>query len=396
MRIGIAALALAYVLSQFYRAFLAVLAPTLAADLQTNAQELAQASGWWFLTFALMQVPVGWALDKIGPRRTTAFLLAIGAGGAAVFASATVPLHITFAMVLIGIGCSSVLMASYFIFARIYSPAVFGTLAGMVVGLGSLGNIGASLPLSWAVEVWGWRGTLWGLAALTLAIAVLVLALVRDPAKVEGTATGSLLDLLKMPALWPILLMMAACYAPPAGLRGLWVGPWYADVFGADSARIGQVTLVMGLAMVAGNFAYGPLDRVLGSRKWLVFGGNLLMLTCLVGLYTQVSKDHWTTVALLAGVGFFGASYPMVMAHGRAFLPPHLTGRGVSLINLFGIGGAGIMQIITGRLHAALTPSESVMNSAPPTTPYAALFVFYAALTAAGLAIYLLSRDRRD
>ena len=396
MRIGIAALALAYVLSQFYRAFLAVLAPTLAADLQTNAQELAQASGWWFLTFALMQVPVGWALDKIGPRRTTAVLLAVGAAGAAIFASATVPLHIKFAMVLIGIGCSSVLMASYFIFARIYSPAVFGTLAGMVVGLGSLGNIGASLPLSWAVEVWGWRGTLWGLAALTLAIAVLVLALVRDPAKVEGTATGSLLDLLKMPGLWPILLMMAACYAPPAGLRGLWIGPWYADVFGADSARIGQVTLVMGLAMVAGNFAYGPLDRVLGSRKWLVFGGNLLMLTCLVGLYTQVSKDHWTTVALLAGVGFFGASYPMVMAHGRAFLPPHLTGRGVSLINLFGIGGAGIMQIITGRLHAALTPSESVMNSAPPTTPYAALFVFYAALTAAGLAVYLLSRDRRD
>ena len=396
MRIGIAALALAYVLSQFYRAFLAVLAPTLAADLQTNAQELAQASGWWFLTFALMQVPVGWALDKIGPRRTTAVLLAVGAAGAAIFASATVPLHIKFAMVLIGIGCSSVLMASYFIFARIYSPAVFGTLAGMVVGLGSLGNIGASLPLSWAVEVWGWRGTLWGLAALTLAIAVLVLALVRDPAKVEGTATGSLLDLLKMPGLWPILLMMAACYAPPAGLRGLWIGPWYADVFGADSARIGQVTLVMGLAMVAGNFAYGPLDRVLGSRKWLVLGGNLLMLTCLVGLYTQVSKDHWTTVALLAGVGFFGASYPMVMAHGRAFLPPHLTGRGVSLINLFGIGGAGIMQIITGRLHAALTPSESVMNSAPPTTPYAALFVFYAALTAAGLAVYLLSRDRRD
>ncbi len=396
MRIGIAALVLAYVLSQFYRAFLAVMAPILATDLQTSAKALAQASGWWFLTFALMQVPVGWALDKIGPRRTTAFLLAIGAGGAAVFASATVPLHITFAMALIGIGCSSVLMASYFIFARTCSPAVFGTLAGMVVGLGSLGNIGASLPLSWAVGIWGWRGTLWGLAALTLAIAVMILALVRDPAKVESAPSGSLLDLLRMPALWPILLMMAACYAPPAGLRGLWVGPWYADVFGADTARIGQVTLVMGLAMVAGNFAYGPLERRLGSRKWLVFGGNALMLLCLVGLYTQASNDRWMTVALLAGVGFFGASYPMVMAHGRAFLPPHLTGRGVSLINLFGIGGAGVMQILTGRLHAALVPSASVVNSAPPATPYAALFAFYAALTAAGLAIYLLSRDRRD
>lgn len=396
MRIGIAALILAYVLSQFYRAFLAVLAPILAIDLNANAEALAQASGWWFLTFAVMQIPVGWALDKIGPRRTTAALLAIGAGGAAVFASATTPLAITLAMVLIGIGCSSVLMSSYYIFARTYSPAVFGTLAGMVVGIGSLGNIGASLPLSWAVEAWGWRGTVWGLAGLTLAVALAILALVRDPGRVEGGAKGSLLDLLRMPALWPVLLMMAACYAPPAGIRGLWAGPWYADVFGADATRIGQVTLVMGLAMVAGNFAYGPLDRILRTRKWLVFGGNALMLVCLLGLYAQVATDTWVTVALLAGVGFFGASFPMVMAHGRAFLPPHLMGRGVSLINLFGIGAAGVMQIVTGRIHTALTPSGDLVNSAPPSTPYAALFLFYAALAGLGLALYLMSKDRTD
>lgn len=392
MRIGIAALILAYVLSQFYRAFLAVLAPVLAVDLQANAESLAQASGWWFLTFALMQIPVGWSLDKIGPRRTTAVLLSVGAAGAAVFAAATSPLHITLAMVLIGIGCSSVLMASYYIFARTYAPAVFGTLAGMVIGIGSLGNIGASLPLSWAVDAWGWRGTVWGLAAITLAVALAIYLLVRDPARVESDAKGSLLDLLKMPALWPILIMMAACYAPAAGIRGLWAGPLYADVFGADAARIGMITLIMGLAMVAGNFAYGPLDRILGTRKWLVFAGNTLMLACLLGLYAQVSSDTWVTVALLAGVGFFGASFPMVMAHGRAFLPPHLTGRGVSLINLFGIGAAGLMQIITGRIHTALSAPETAQASAP----YAALFLFYAGLVVVGLAVYLFSRDRRD
>lgn len=396
MRTGIAALVLSYVLSQFYRAFLAVLAPVLAADLHTDAQSLAQASGWWFLTFALMQIPVGWALDKIGPRLTTSTLLAVGAIGAGLFAMATGPGTITLAMALIGIGCSSVLMASYYIFARSFSPAVFGSLAGMVIGIGSLGNIGASLPLSWAVSAFGWRATVWALAAITLAAAGTIFALVRDPAKVEGDTRGSLLDLLKMPALWPILLMMATCYAPSAGIRGLWAGPWFADVFAADAARIGQVTLIMGLAMVAGNFAYGPLDRLLGTRKWLVFGGNALMLACLLGLYTHAGTDSPATLALLAGVGFFGASFPMVMAHGRAFLPPHLVGRGVSLINLFGIGAAGIMQIVTGRLHAALSPSDGLINSAPPATPYAALFALYAALIATGLLIYLFAKDRTD
>ena len=388
MRVGIAALILAYVLSQFYRAFLAVLAPVLAVDLHTTAETLAAASGWWFLAFALMQLPVGTALDRIGPRLTTASLLAVGAAGAALFASATSPATISLSMVLIGIGCSPVLMASYFIFARLYSPAIFGTLAGMVIGIGSLGNLAASLPLSWAVAQIGWRGTLWALAAVTLIAAAAILALVRDPPR-NGPTTGSMLDLLKIRALWPVLLMMAACYAPPAGLRGLWVGPWYADVFGADAARIGQVTLIMGLAMVAGNFAYGPMERLLGTRKGLIFGGNALMLACLLGLYLHVGDDHWLTIALLAGVGFFGASFPMVMAHGRAFLPPHLTGRGVALINLFGIGGAGLMQMATGRLHAAIPPT-------PASAPYAALFAAYAALTLAGLLAYLLSRDRTD
>ena len=390
MRPGIAALFVAYILSQFYRAFLAVLTPVLGTDLGATPQALAQASGYWFLSFALMQLPIGWALDRIGPRLTTAALLVVAAGGAAVFATANGSGQIKLAMVLIGIGCAPVLMAAYYIFARTYSAAVFGTLAGITVGIGSLGNIASSLPLSAVVDAVGWRAAVWGLAAITLAVAMAILALVRDPARVSGPAQGSLLDLLKMPALWPVLLMMAACYAPAAGLRGLWVGPYFATGFGADAARIGQITLIMGLAMVAGNFAYGPLDRILGTRKWLIFGGNAVVLACMAALYVNAANPSWLPIALLAAIGFFGASFPMVMAHGRAFLPPALVGRGVTLINLFGIGSAGVMQLVTGRIHAAYASDTA------PIAPFAAVFLFYAVLIAAGLAIYLLSKDRTD
>ena len=80
MRAGIAVLVAAYVLSQFYRAFLAVLAPVLAAEIGAGADDLAVASGVWFLAFALAQIPVGWALDRIGPRMTAAVLNVPGAG----------------------------------------------------------------------------------------------------------------------------------------------------------------------------------------------------------------------------------------------------------------------------------------------------------------------------
>jgi predicted MFS family arabinose efflux permease len=389
MRIGIIALILAYVLSQFYRAFLAVLTPVLKTDLGVSAADLASASGWWFLAFAAMQVPIGEGLDRIGPRLTSGALMAVGALGAVLFSQATGAFQLKLAMALIGVGCAPVLMASYFIFARQFSPAVFGTLAGITIGVGSLGNVAASLPLSAAVEAFGWRETVMGLATITAAVALVILVLVRDPPRLATARDGSLLDLLRIPAIWPILAMMVVCYTPIAGLRGLWVGPYFADVHGAGPLEIGRISLWIGLAMVAGNFAYGPLDRWLGTRKWVIFGGNALTLACLVGLWWFVAAPPATATALLVAAGFFGASFPMVIAHGRAFFPPQLMGRGVTLLNLFGIAPIGIAQILTGRIHAATDVTTLA-------APFQAVFLFFAVTTAAGLAVYLLSQDRTD
>ena len=64
MQTGLIMLCLAYLLSQFFRAFLAVLATFLERDLGAGADDLAFASGLWFLSFALMQLPLGWLLER--------------------------------------------------------------------------------------------------------------------------------------------------------------------------------------------------------------------------------------------------------------------------------------------------------------------------------------------
>ncbi|TMV06940.1 MFS transporter [Ruegeria sediminis] len=390
MQAGLVVLCLAYVLSQFFRAFLAVLTADLGRDIGASPEDLAFASGLWFMTFALMQIPVGWSLDKIGPRRTAAVLLLIGGGGGAgLFAVATAPVHVSLAMVLIGVGCSPVLMASYFIFAREFPPAKFATLAAVMLGMGSVGNLVASYPTALAVELVGWRATLAGLALISAAVAVGIWASVQDPKRVETDAKGSLLDLLKEPALWAILPLMLVAYAPSAALRGLWAGPYLRDVFGLSTTQIGQATLVMGAAMIAGTFVYGPLDRLLRTRKWVILGGNVLGVGALALLCLWIDRAVWSSVFLLAAVGFLGATFPVIMAHGRAFIPAHLVGRGVTLLNLFGIGGVGIMQFVTGRIHAGTVDLG-------PTAPYTAIFGFFAVALAAGCAIYVFSRDSID
>lgn len=390
MQAGLLVLCLAYVLSQFFRAFLAILTADLDRDIGATPEDLAFASGLWFLIFAAMQIPVGWALDRIGPRKTTAVLLFLGgAGGAGVFAAATAPIHVSLAMALIGIGCSPVLMASYYIFAREYPPARFATLAAVMLGVGSVGNLVASFPTALAVEWMGWRATLAGLALISAAVAIGIWFTVRDPDRVKTEHKGSLYDLLKQPALWAILPLMLVAYAPSGALRGLWAGPYLRDIFGLDTSQIGQATLIMGAAMIAGTFAYGPLDRLLRTRKWVIFGGNVLGVAALSLLCLWIKDAVWLSVLLLALIGFTGASFPVIMAHGRAFIPAHLVGRGVTLLNLFGIGGVGLAQFATGRIHAATVDMG-------PTAPYTAIFGFFAITLCIGCVIYLFSRDSMD
>lgn len=393
MKLGIACLVLGYVLSQFYRAFLAVLAPVLQRDIGAGPDDLAVSSGLWFLAFALMQIPIGAALDSLGPRRTSAWLMGLAGGaGAAVFALAQVPWHLHVALVLIGIGCAPVLMGAYYIFGRIYAPQVFATLAGAIIGVGTLGNIAGAWPLAWAAETFGWRETVWALCAMTVATGVAIWAFVQDPPAVvreSGAARGSLMDVLKIPAVWLILPLLFVNYAPAAGIRGLWVGPYYAQVYGADAIAIGQATLIMAFAMVIGAFVYGPLDRIFGTRKGVILVGNLLAAGVLLLLWAFPAPGYWTSAFLLAAMALLGLSFPLLMAHGRSFFPPHLLGRGVTLLNMFSIGGVGLLQVASRRVYEAAP-------DAPPEAAFSALFLFFALTLLAGCAIYLFSRDRVD
>lgn len=391
---GIAALTAAYVLSQFFRSFLAVLTPALIEELGATKAELSVASGAWFAAFALMQFAVGVSLDRFGPKRTASLLLAVcGGGGAFVFALATTPWMVTAAMALIGIGCAPVLMASVFIFAREFSPARLAVLTSTLIGVGSLGNVFGTSPLANAAEAFGWRWVIAALGVLTLVVALAILAFVRDPAKLEGnqasTGFAGYLDLMRLKVLWPIIPLTALNYAPAVGIRGLWAGPYLADVYGATALVIGQVTLFMALAMVAGNFLYGPLDQIFRTRKWVAVTGNVISLSAILWLALHVGGGILADTAALVVIGISGASYGLLMAHARAFLPMHLTGRGVTLMNFFSIGGVGAMQFVTGAVVTGSTvPGE-------PAAAYRTLFLFYATTLVLALAVYLFARDAK-
>ncbi|WP_134682207.1 MFS transporter [Paracoccus ravus] len=388
---GLLSLVLGYTLSQFYRAFLAVLTPTLKAELGAGPEDLALSSGLWYIAFAAMQLPVGWALDRFGPRETVAFLLGLGgAGGALVFALASAPWHIHIAMALLGVGCAPVMMGSFFIFARTLPPASMSAAGGAVVGLGSLGNMLGAAPLVWVVNQMGWRETLVGLTIVTLAVALTVFACVKNPAHPGGKlAPARLRDLFAVRELRLILPLLSVTYAASACIRGLWAGPYLSQVFGASDYLIGWVTLGMGLAMVTANLSVGHFKRFLGSDKRISVVNNALLCAVLATLAIAPGASLGLSAVLLVMVCISDSSYSLIMSHGRAFLPPHLVGRGITFLNMISIAGVGVMQFLSRPVYLAASERHEVAGA------YSYIFLFFLIPLAIGLLIYLFSPEDR-
>lgn len=76
---------LLFVLSQFYRASVAVISPNLVADLGLDTRGLSLVSAAFFYAFAVMQIPIGLYLDSLGPRITMTVLTLVAVAGALLF-----------------------------------------------------------------------------------------------------------------------------------------------------------------------------------------------------------------------------------------------------------------------------------------------------------------------
>ena len=385
----------AYVLSIFYRSFLSVIAGPVMADLNIGPAAFGLLGAAWFMAFALAQFPVGWALDRLGPRRTVAFAMAIGTVGAFLLTQAGSAGLAAFAMALIGIGCSPVFMSSLFLFARNAAPERFGLLTSLFIALGSLGNIAGAAPLAIAAGHFGWRGAMMAMAVGFLVATVLAVALVRDPpprpasAKPDEGLLQGLASILALKPLWLIAPLTITGYAIVATARGLWIGPFMTQVHGFDPVSAGHAASIMAAAMIVGAFIYGWLESRTGRAKTIVTWGTLLTALGFAALALCGQQSHLTAVALFSLVGAAGFTYAILMAHARQFFPEHLIGRGMTFVNFLFIAGAGALQSVSGWFIA-----EQRAAGLDAATTFANLHWAFAALLLASVAVYALSPAR--
>lgn len=372
-----------YVLSQFFRNSIGVIAPDLAREFRLDAAQLSALASFFFLSFALVQIPLGMAIDRFGPKICLLVPAAITLAGTVLFALARGYTELLAARLIIGLGCSSFLMAPLAIYAQRFPPRQFGTMVGIQVGAGNLGALGATAPLAAATGLFGWRASFLGIAAMVLVAIILVALLVHDDegsrarrlerAETVGALFRGVVRAGRIRAFWPIFLLQMTAYPAFASILGLWSGPWLEQVYGFGLGERGNLLFVLSISQVCALFAWGFSDRIFSSYKIpCTIGAGLCAAALAAHALFVIPKAYILPYFVLLGV-VFGFS-PALTSHGKAIFPPELIGRGLSLLNIGAMGGVFVQQSLTGFVIGLF--ESKVVDGAHVYPPEAYRWVF--------------------
>lgn len=347
------AFAFAYFLSALVRAITATLAPVFRTELGLQAADLGLLAGAYFLGFASVQLPLGSALDRHGPRRVLLGFLTLAVLGCAAFALAQGFAQLFAARVLVGVGVGACLMAPLTAYRRLFSPAAQWRANSWMLMTGSLGMLASTLPVQWLLPHWGWRGLFWGVAA-ALAVSMVGVALLvpREADLAAPGQTGAAQgyrEILVHPVFLRCLPLGLFTYGGMIAVQTLWAGPWLTRVAGWTPAESAQGLFLINLSMLVAFLLWGTAMPWLQSRGW---GGLRLLgpgwpvacvvLLGIVGLGSAATAAWWALWCVCTSV--VSLTQPAV---GQAF-PAHLAGRALSAFNLVIFAGVFLVQWAVG------------------------------------------------
>lgn len=393
-----------YLLSQFYRVSNAVIAPDLMKDLRLNAETLGILGGAFFYSFALIQIPMGPMLDRIGPRLVVSYSVLLGAFGAFLFGMGGSLTAVLIGRVLIGVGMASVLVGAMKVFVLSFPTEKFATLLGTLVGIGTLGNILATSPLAYFSSVVGWRMTFIFAGGVTTLLAFLSLWILKekgrgreehhlDPSiKQEIGIFKQIGMVLRSLSFWQIGFLGFFRYGTFVGLQGLWLGPYLMEIRGYTPVQAGNMLILAAVGSIIGGPVAGRLsDHVFQSRKGVTWVGLSLYCASLFPLtgILKIESPLWLCIVFFF-IGFFTSFGLLVFSHAKDLFPASISGTVTTFVNFFTMAGGAVFMPLLGKVIESFPRT----GTSYPSEAYHLAFLICFLGMAASLIFYAFSKRR--
>ncbi|MGQ9675937.1 MAG: MFS transporter [Chloroflexota bacterium] len=348
-----------------------VIAPDLIREFGLDATEMGLLGALYLWGYAAIQIPTGIMADTLGPRRTAGLFMLVAAAGTLLFGMAIAYQMSAVGRALMGIGTGVLFVSNAKMLAQWFPTNRFATLQGILLMVGNFGVLASAAPLAALVEALGWRLSFILLSGLAALVAVLIFVLVRDkPGDVAGSAVAASAELDGMDSapkialgdaarlvllnrnLWLLAVYAFVLYGALMAIQGLWAVPYLMDVYGLLRQDASNVITMWPLGTILASPVWGYLsDRVLRTRKWVVFGGVVSFSLPFVALVlSPAGLPLWSLYGLFFFCGVTNSAVAVSFALLNDVIPRQIVGTAVGLYNVWFFVGGAVYQQAAGAI----------------------------------------------
>ncbi|MCU0961711.1 MAG: MFS transporter [Pirellulaceae bacterium] len=361
----------------------------LQTEFQLSAFAVTALGSAFVYVYAGMQLVVGLAADSFGGRRTLLFGSVIMCGGAALFPCADSTTVLFASRVLVGFGSSFVYLSIVKEVDTLFAPRHFAGLLGLTLLASYGGNIAATLPFERAVQGYGWRATLLGVAGFSLLAVIVAWSVLRrlrrDDVQRRRVPVTRVWDVLRNRRSRGLLISGLINFPIVFVIQGILGKKFLEDTAGLSSAQAAAFLLVMavvsGVAAASGGFVL----RLTGHRRKpvILFAVSMILLSTslmLVAVWCRASGRVYLIAYVLLALSILGS--PANLATMKEVNRPDAVAVAISVLNTAVYLGVGLAGNLAGAVldlfaHNAAAGESRIVY---PAEAYATLFACLAGL----------------
>lgn len=339
-----------YLYEFIHRIALSVMLPELSAAFNVSNAMLSNLSAYYFLAYAIAQLPVGLLIDRYGTRLLLTIACLSIAIASFMFAITSNIWIANFSRIIIGLSSAFAFVGCLKLAATWFPGTKFAFVVGLTNLLGVLGAIVGGNPIALAVDAFGWRSVMFSSGILGLCITFLLWHFVRDGKLQPSKLSKKLSAVLSNKQSWFISIFAGCMVAPIVAYSELWGVSFLMQAYDLSRPLAAQISTTAFVGIALGGPIIGWLSDHYRQRTFFMWLGMLGALVA-IGLILFIPRmPIWQLYFLHITFGFFSSSMLLSFSLNSEATLPNVRGTTLAFTNTIIMIAGALLQSISGML----------------------------------------------
>ena len=333
-----------------------------------TAIQLSALGSSFYMVYVVLMIPAAILVDKLGVRKALITASFIAALGTMLYAFGSSFTGFAIARVVMGVGGSFAFVSALKLASQWLPARVFPLFAGFTQFIGYLGGVMSGAPLSIMVEHGNWHIIFIGISIIGFILTALILLFVKDNTTLKNLDNTSISfieilkqigTLLKKPQIFLNGLFCLFSMGVVFAITDIWGKIYLMNAQGlSETAAATAANSMVFLGVAITSPLWGAAATALSNNKRLIVFGGLLGTVSTTLLFYGGSNLFMLYVAGFC-IGMAMASHVLNFDIVKNLVHPKIVATGMALLNMCGMLGATLLQLLSGAsIHYFSTSSQ--------------------------------------